>query len=458
MSAKTKSENPNAVTSPVTHPATSLITSRETRAKGQSLEWELKLLSAVFIVLVTGLFALVAHFSNMPLKLALTLYLVAMLVLLPYLFRVYKRIVHPMNNLANVIEAIRLEDYGLSPKVTFKEGVMAQLLGETSALVDVLQKRKERYNQQVYLIYRLIEQLELPVLVFDEDLRLVHGNAAFDKWYGQPWKTVRGLSSKRIGLVASGKNSWQFVNPDAHKGWQIKSSRFENEKDSHQLLILNNINSEVRQVQQDAWMQIIRVLTHEIRNSLTPICSMTDLMLDMPTLSEDLKTPLQVIESRSNNLLQFVERYADTARPVQVNKKQLDMDVVLSKIRPLFPENSIKVVGKALQVLADPVLLEQVLINLIRNALEAQASNGNEQPIQVQWQDTNGDTTLYIKDRGRGIANPDNLFVPFYTTKEGGQGIGLALCRKIIEQHNGNLHLSNRNKGGAVAKIVLPKG
>lgn len=427
------------------------------KGKGHSLEFELKLLSSVFFLLVTVLFVLLAHFSDMSLKVALTLYLAASLALLPYLFRVYKRIVNPMNNLANIIESIRLEDYGLSPKVTFKTGVMAQLISETSALVEVLQKRKERYNQQVYLIYRLIEQLELPVLVFDEELRLTHGNAAFDKWYGQPWKTVRGLSCKRIGLMPSGKNAWQFVDPQSHTGWQIKNSRFDNEKDSHQLLILNNINSEVRQVQQDAWQQIIRVLTHEIRNSLTPICSMTDLMLEMPKLSEQLKTPLQVIETRSNHLLQFVERYADTARPVKVKKRELTIDSLVSTILPLFPNNSIQVESRKLQLLADPVLLEQVLINLIRNAIEAQESNNAIEPIQLELQESGSETLIFVKDRGQGIANPDNLFVPFYTTKESGQGIGLALCRKIIEQHNGSLRLSNRNNGGAVAEIILPK-
>lgn len=425
--------------------------------KGHSLERELKCLSALFIGLVTLFFTLLAYFSEMPLKVSLTIYVVTMLLLVPYLLKVYKRIVHPMNNLTNIIEAIRLEDYGLSPKVSYKQGVMSQLLTETSALVNVLQKRKERYNQQVYLIYRLIEQLDLPVMVFDEDLRLVHANEAFSTWYGQPWKTARGLSSKRIGLEPHKANHWQFVNPQSHKGWQIKTSRFESEKDSHQLLILNNINSEVSRVQQDAWQQIIRVLTHEIRNSLTPICSMTDLMLDTPNLPEQLKTPLQVIESRSNNLLLFVERYADTARPIQVNKKLLAFDTVLSKIEPLFPINSIAFEGTKLEVLADPILLEQVLINLIRNAIEAQASNKADDAIILTIKASEAETVICIKDKGQGIANPDNLFVPFYTTKEGGQGIGLTLCRKIIEQHGGSLQLKNRSKVGAVARIALPR-
>lgn len=422
---------------------------------GPSLEWELKVLSAAFILIVTGLFFLVAHFADLSLKVTLSIYVVTMLILVTYLLRVYRRVVHPMNNLANIVEAIRLEDYGLSPKMTFTRGVMAQLLGETANLVDVLQKRKERYNQQIYLIYRLIEQLDLPVMVFDEKLRLSHGNEAFGKWYGQPRKVVKGLSCKRMGLTVTEEGRWQFVNPDAHQGWQIRSSRFANGRDIHQLLILNNIKTEVRQVQQDAWQQIIRVLTHEIRNSLTPIRSMTELMLDTPELHEKLRTPVEVIESRSTNLLQFVERYADSAKPIQVVKKALQADTLVEKVSPLFPDNSVEATGGNLTLLADPVLIEQVLINLVRNGLESQQSNKSEEPISIEFVDDKKGVLIKIKDKGAGIANPDNLFVPFYTTKEDGQGIGLNLCRKIIEQHDGSLTLTNRPEGGAVATIQL---
>lgn len=424
---------------------------------GLSLEWELKVLSALFILIVTGLFLLVAHFADLSLKVTLSIYVVTMLILVAYLLRVYRRVVYPMDNLANIVEAIRLEDYGLSPKMTFKRGVMAQLLRETANLVEVLQKRKERYNQQIYLIYRLIEQLDLPVMVFDEKLRLSHGNDAFGKWYGQPWKMVKGLSCKRMGLTVSEAGRWQFVNPDAHQGWQIRSSRFANGRDIHQLLILNNIKTEVRQVQQDAWQQIIRVLTHEIRNSLTPIRSMTELMLDTPELNEKLRTPVEVIESRSTNLLQFVERYADSAKPIQVVKKALQADTLVEKVLHLFPNNSVEATGGNLTISTDPVLIEQVLINLVRNGLESQQANKCEDSIIIEFIDDKSGTLIKIKDRGAGIANPDNLFVPFYTTKEDGQGIGLNLSRKIIEQHGGSLTLTNRPGGGAIATITLPK-
>ncbi|WP_164078392.1 sensor histidine kinase [Alteromonas facilis] len=430
---------------------------RSNNASGLSLESELKYLSILFLLIVTALFVLVAYFADLSLKLSLSIFLILIIGLGAYLLRVYRRVVQPMDNLVNIIEAIRLEDYGLSPRLTFKQGVMAQLLSETANLVEVLQQRKERYNQQIYLIYRLIEQLDLPVMVFDEKLRLSHGNEAFGNWYGQPWGVVKGLSCKRIGLDVAKNGRWQFINPDIHQGWQIRSSRFANGRDIHQLIILNNIKSEVRQVQQDAWQQIIRVLTHEIRNSLTPICSMTELMLDTPELDEKLRTPLQVIDNRSTNLLNFVERYADTAKSIKVVKKELATDTLIKKICPLFPDNSIQFSGPGLTLFADPVLLEQVLINLIRNGMESQRSNKCKDPVIIEFDDTEVQTTIRVKDKGVGIANPSNLFVPFYTTKEGGQGIGLTLCRKIVEQHQGSLTLSNRSDGGAIATIHLPK-
>jgi len=421
-----------------------------------SLERDLIILFILLMLLPAGLFITLAWYIDMSLKVTLTLLLVGLVILVPYLMRVYRRVTQPMDNLSNIIEAMRLEDYGLSPKVIFEGGVMARLLTETAALVAVLQQHKARYNQQVYLIYRLLEQLALPVIVLDEDLRLTHGNRAFDLWYGQPWKTVKGLSSKKIGLIPDEQNGWQFVDPNAHQGWQIRYSGFTNEQHRHHLLILNNINSEVRQVQQEAWQQIIRVLTHEIRNSLTPIAMMTDMMLEMPELDPKLQTPLQVIESRSSNLLQFVERYADTAKPVQVNKQSITSENLVNGLLPLFPMDSIAVTGATCQFSADPVLLEQVLINLLRNAIEAQQDIGVDVPIQLSFEPTPSETRLYVKDCGRGIANPSNLFVPFYTTKKDGQGIGLALCRKIIEQHGGSIELLNRADGGAVATIRLP--
>ena len=424
--------------------------------KGLSIEQELKLQASGVFLLVTGLFFLLVHFSEMPLKLALPLYLMLALGLISYLLRVYQRVIQPLKNLTNVVESIRLEDYGMTPRRSFSRGVMAQLLNETTALVEVLRLRKERYTQHVYLIYRLIEQLELPVLVFDDDLRLSHANEAFGQWYGQPWSTVKGLSSKRLGLRPDDTGKWHFINPEAHQGWQIKQSRFLNEKDDYQLLILNNIKSEVRQVQQDAWQQIIRVLTHEIRNSLTPIRSMTELMLDMPDVSEQMKTPLEVIETRSMNLLQFVERYADTAKAVEVNKQTVQGDSLMAKITPLFAQNRIRVEGGESALNADPVLLEQVLINLIRNGLESQQAAGEDAPLSVIFASAKGQTVITVNDRGKGIANLDNLFVPFYTTKQDGQGIGLVFCRKVIEHHGGNLTLVNRKEGGAKAQITLP--
>jgi len=425
------------------------------RARGHSLERELRCLFALIFIFVSVLFVFLVHYSGMSTKVAVTLYALFAIVFVPYLMRTYRRIVQPMQNLSSIVEAIRQEDYSLSPGITYPKGVMAELLLETRQLVSVLQTRKERYNQQIYLIYRLIEQLDLPVLVLNEELRLSHGNEAFSQWYGQPWKTVRGLSSHKLGLIHGDTDNWQFADPKAHKDWQIRHSQFVHQKHTHHLLILNNISSEVSQVQQDAWQQIIRVLSHEIRNSLTPICSMTDMMLDMPELNDNLRTPLQVIESRSENLLQFVERYADTAKPININKKPLQSEKIVNKIVPLFPDNSIQVEGTGITLQADPVLLEQVLINLLRNGLEAQQANQVSDPVKLRFFTKGAKTCIEIKDSGIGIANPDNLFVPFYTTKESGQGIGLTLCRRIIEQHGGTLQLANHPNGGAVATIII---
>jgi nitrogen fixation/metabolism regulation signal transduction histidine kinase len=408
-------------------------------------------------MLLATLSLVIYAYSDLPVKVILTGLAILLMWLIPYLMRLYNRITMPLNGLANVVESIRLEDYSLTSRAQYKHGVMPSLLLETTALVNDLQQRKDRYAQHVYLIYQLIEQLDSPVLVFNEDSRLVHANAAFSQWYGQSWRNAQGLSSKRIGLIHDKNRQWSFRERKHNSGWQIRSSRFLDDKHQHQLVILINIKTEVRKVQQDSWQQIIRVLSHEIRNSLTPIRAMTELLREAPDLKDNARIPLEVIEARSVSLQEFVERYADTSKTIQINKCVVNIGELIAKITPLFLPQTIDLTIHENKILADPVLLEQVLINLLQNAAESQASRGVDTALSVEVVGNNKNWNIHISDKGVGIANPANLFVPLYTTKEGGQGIGLVFCNNVIDQHGGTINIKNRRSGGVRATIVLPK-
>jgi two-component system nitrogen regulation sensor histidine kinase NtrY len=429
-----------------------------------SIERELKQSLVIQFVLVIGLILIVLFLSEASTLISITLLVIVFFTYVPWLFFSYKRMTKPLINLGNSVEAMRIEDYSIVAKAHYKTGIVAQLYTDISSLNVDLQQRKDRYNQDVYLIYRLIEKLGTPVLVFNSKHQLTHANKAFNQWYGQPWQNVRGLSASRLGLVYSDKNQWFFVEQSSHKGWQIKASIFLDGKDDYQLLMLNNIEQEVRETQQEAWQQIIRILSHEIRNSLTPIQSLAQSLLSMKEIKQRPKEALQVIYDRSYSLQAFVTRYANMTQSLEINANYFSSISFIEKSIGLFGNEEFELNIQDIQVYADQVFLEQVIINLIQNGIDsnnlrrAEENEKFDQKLSILLSLRKSKDTVFItiKDNGLGLSNPENLFVPFYTTKENGQGIGLFFCRNIIEKHGGKLSLEARKIQGAKAVIRLP--
>ena len=217
----------------------------------------------------------------------------------------------------------------------------------------------------------MIDQLETPVLVFNPKLQLTHANGAFNAWYGQPWQAVRGFSCTRLGFIYSESKQWQFINKQAHTGWQIKASLFLDGRDDYQLIILNNIEQEVRETQQEAWQQIIRGLSHEIRNSLTPIKSLAQSLLAMKEINPKPKQALQVIHDRSYALQEFVNSYATITKSFKLNLSSFSSQAIVADVVALLSEVEMDIQVAEFEICADRVLLEQVLINLVKNAHDA---------------------------------------------------------------------------------------
>lgn len=429
--------------------------------KALAFEYQLKFAMTVFYGLFLGLVLWIMSLLSLT---VLTQCTIVTLVFIPLLFvflRFYQKIITPFYSLTNLVEAVRLEDYSLRIKDNYHSGVLHDLSQEISALADDLQQRKHVYDQHTLLIYHLIEQLETPIAIFNNQLQLSHANAAFSQYLSQPWQTKRLTASEKLGLVF--KKSWQFKDENESKRWQIKHSQFVEDEQTYHLVILSNVEELLRANQQKSWQQIIRVLSHEIRNSLTPIKSLAQTLASLETDESKSKQALQVIVDRSNSLQEFVNRYGDISKNIVVNKSWVNTSELIDSIVALFPQCSILIDNQVEQILADTVLLKQVLINLVKNAVEASDENNNEKSEpQIQLSVLplgHGDeksVVIKVIDNGQGIANTDNLFVPFYTTKKEGQGIGLGLCQNIIEQHGGRLTLeNNKNQLGAIAQIYL---
>jgi two-component system nitrogen regulation sensor histidine kinase NtrY len=388
----------------------------------------------------------------------------------------YRLVITPFYSLTSLTEALKMEDYTLRAKSPFSQGIVAKLFGELSSLSQNLQVSKTRYDQQMFLLYGLIEQLESPVLVLNQDDQLQHANPAVSLLFSVPWQTLKQSPAQKLGLKKL-NGFWGFDenNPlNIGKKWQIRQSEYKENNNNYQLLMLNNISQELQKNEQQAWQNIIRILNHEVRNSLTPISALSQNLLDMPDLSaEQCQQAIKIIDNRSNNLLAFIDSYSDLAKLPLPNAQQFDLAELLHDIGNLVQQVTIKL-SSPLIIKADKGQLEQVLLNLIKNAKEAQLSKTKINKDVEQESETNKDIEVHVLksekqvvikvlDQGCGIANTANLFIPFYTTKETGSGIGLALSRQIIANHQGELTLTNRtdiaditDATGAVATIVLP--
>jgi signal transduction histidine kinase len=254
------------------------------------------------------------------------------------------------------------------------------------------------------------------------------------------------------------------VFPGKPTRWLLRKAAFRQEGVPHTLLLLTDVSLPLQEEEQVAWKRLVRVLGHELSNSLAPIKSIAgSLLMRVESLSgdasvlHDFRRGLGVVESRADSLHRFVQSYRLLAqlpppklRPVAI-APLIERVVLLEQRLPVHLDP-----GPAATLNADPDQLEQMFINLLANAVDASLANGSE-PVHATWDRLGSNISVIIEDRGMGIANTENLFVPFYTTKPAGSGVGLALAQQIARAHGGEIQLENREDGaGARATVSLP--
>ena len=428
---------------------------------GKSLEHQLKTVGITLLLAFSGGLLWLLLLLEASTLVIVTLFTLLLPLFILWLRHFYQKIITPFYSLTNLVEAIRLEDYSLRTREQYQSGILHSLNQEITTLSEDLQHRKQAYDQHTLLIYHLIEQLDAPIAIFNQKQQLSHANGAFSQYIGQPWQSKRLSTSRSLGLSIDKNNRWSFIDENESSCWQLKQSQFIQDEKTYHLVVLTNIEKLLRQNQQDSWQQIIRVLSHEIRNSLTPIKSLAQTLVELPYQQDNSKKALQVIVERSISLQEFVNRYGDIAQRYSVEKRWLSSQTFTEMLIALFPTQVISTEIKTDKIWADPLLLKQVVINLLKNAIEACVGSKNIRISLVISLRKNlkneQELVIEVTDTGQGIANTDNLFVPFYTTKDNGHGIGLSLCQNIIEQHNGRLTLTNNKNGiGATARLSLP--
>jgi nitrogen fixation/metabolism regulation signal transduction histidine kinase len=345
------------------------------------------------------------------------------------------------------LDAIKQEDYNQYAKSSFPQGKVKAFHQQLNQLSEYLQHQKSSYDQHIFLVYQLIGQLDSPIMVFNQKQKLSFANDAFFVLFKQPWQMYRQSSPEHLGLHFDGAY-WHYQR--ANKKWQVKHSQFIDNGETHQLLVFIDIESALRDGQLQAWQQIIRVLSHEIRNSLTPVSSMAETLADKCLIERDKKV-LEVITERCQHLQNFVDRYSTLSNKKEINRQSISINELCQSLSKLFNNFPITFDFSVTSLWADLVLFEQVLINLIKNAKEAEATN-----LQINFSEHEQHFIIEVVDDGHGFANMDNLFVPLYSTKSDGQGIGLSFCRNVIEQHQGIIELHNNEVKGVTVMIILP--
>jgi two-component system nitrogen regulation sensor histidine kinase NtrY len=392
-------------------------------------------------------------------------------------------ITHPLQTLANVVGALRDEDYSFRARLAVPEDALGELSLEVNALADLLAQHRTGAIEAAALLQRVVEEVEIPIFAFDPANKLRLLNSAAEKLLQRPTAQLLGKTASDLHLEASlecENETLVELQFGTRARWFVRRSTFRQQGVPHTLVVLSDVSRALREEERRAWQRLIRVMGHELNNSLTPIKSIAGSLSARIAGSdlrseerEDFERGLSIIESRAESLNRFLQAYRQLAQMPPPAIRDCSVDALVKRVAALDQPVPVHVVeGPPIIIGADPDQLEQMLINLLRNAAEAvlesrasaESPNGArpkiaepEHPIVITWETGEREVAITVTDSGPGLMNPSNAFVPFYTTKPQGSGIGLILSRQICEAHGGSLELTNAGmRTGCVAKAILP--
>ena len=377
-----------------------------------------------------------------------------------------ERVVRPLQTLSNMLAALREGDYSIRARGADREDALGLAFLESNLLGETLRTQRLGAMEATALLRTVMSEIDVAVFAFDDLDRLRLVNRAGERLVAQPAERLLGRTAEQAGLAealqSASPRTMDVTFPGGSGRWEVRRGSFRQDGRPHTLLVLADVSKTLREEELQVWQRLVRVLSHEINNSLAPIKSITGslaALLDRKPrpadADDDLRRGLTVIGGRSEALVRFMSAYARLARLPAPNKVPLDVATWTRRVAALETRMRVEVVpGPRTTVQADGDQLDQLLINLVRNAVDASLETSGR--VRIRWGRQNGSLALMVEDEGPGLASSANLFVPFFTTKPQGSGIGLVLCRQIAEAHGGSLSLENRaDRRGCVATLRL---
>lgn len=412
---------------------------------------------------------LLLWFGNFTPRVQWTLTVVMAAAWLGFAFSAEQRVVFPMRTLSNLLAALREGDFSIRARGANRDDVLGEVLREVNALGDTLHLQRLGALEASALLRKVMEEIDVAVFAFDGNGQVRLVNRAAERLLDQPAIRLLGQTATELGLAGALEHGGPRIESVAFPGksgrWEIRRGSFRQGGLAHQLLVISDLSRALREEERQAWQRLIRVLGHELNNSLAPIKSVAEnmaTMLKRPQRAndweDDMQRGLTVIATRSDSLARFMNAYAQLAKLPPPTLQTMEVGPWIRRVVGLEPRLRIELqAGADLKIHADPDQLEQLLINLVHNAVDASLETGGG--VRVGWNTEDGHLAVWVEDEGPGIPNPTNLFVPFFTTKQGGSGIGLVLSRQIAEAHRGTLTLENVRTGhGCEARLRLPLG
>ena len=396
---------------------------------------------------------------------------------LGFAFSVRHRVVFSLQTLSNLLAAMREEDFSVRARGANRDDAMGEVMIEVNSLSETLREQRLGALEATALLRTVMEEIDVAIFTFDNENKLRLVNRAGERLLARPVERLLGFTAAELGLGASlgGESActMELTFPGGSGRWGMRRGSFRQAGLPHHLVVLSDLSRALRDEERQAWQRLIRVMGHELNNSLAPIQSVAQSLESGVTslrnegdnlqpevhraLLDDIQQGFGIIRSRTEALGRFMAAYSRLARLPAPKLAPVSVKDWISRVTLLETRVKVKIQeGPEVTISGDADQLEQLLINLLHNAADAVLEAGTQ--ASVGWSSQDSQLEVWVRDDGPGIQNTANVFVPFFTTKPGGTGIGLALSRQIAEAHGGTLSLENRRGArGCEARLRLPR-